>query len=173
MQHQTSKNNNNVPLLYRTLSTRHCSYPKYIMLINSMTPIPIKGQNLGDDVCSSLIASGRAAPLPPLVDDITDTLYWLQEIESPMHLQCIYNVVARNLLRVCIMDEEHIHPLDAHRQLTLRATHVLVHNHINPAHYGNILPIVSSFLEFCWGQQIHLFNFKSIITEMYAFLSEL
>jgi hypothetical protein len=51
------------------------------------------------------------------------------------------------------MDEEHIHPLDAHHQLTLSATHVLVHNHINPAHYGNILPIVSLFLEFCWANE--------------------
>ncbi len=65
------------------------------------------------------------------------------------------------------MDDEHIHPLDANHHLTLNATYVLV-THINPVHYATILPIVSSFLEFCWGQRIHLFNFKTIITEMYA-----
>ena len=143
------------------------------MLLNATTPIPIKRQILGNDVCSSLITSGRAVPLPPLVEDIADTLYWLQEIESPMHLRCIYNVVARNLLRVCILDEEHIHPLDAHRHLAVIATYVLVRTHINPIHDPTILPLVSSYIEFRWGQQIHLVHFKNIISEMYAYVSEM
>jgi hypothetical protein len=67
--------------------------------------------NTNGSATSKEVASGRAVPLPPLVNDIADTLYWLQDIESPMHLRCIYNVVARNLLRVCILDEEHNHPL--------------------------------------------------------------
>ncbi len=170
---QDGIDNNNILLLYHSLSTRCRSYPKYVMLINSMMPIPIKRQNLGDDVCSSLIASGRAVPLPPLVNDIADTLYWLQDIESPMHLRCIYNVVARNLLRVCILDEEHIHPLDAHRRLALIATYVLIRTHIYPAHDPTFLTTISSYLEFRWGQQIRLVHFKDTIKEMYAYISEM
>ncbi len=57
------------------------------MLINLMMPIPIKS----DDVCSSLIASGHAVPLPPLVDDIADpVLVTGNQIAnaSAVHLQC-------------------------------------------------------------------------------------
>jgi hypothetical protein len=71
------------------------------------------------------------------------------------------------------MDEEHIHPLDAHHRLTVIATYVLVCTHINPVHDPSILPTVPSYLEFCWGQQIHLVHFKNIKTEMYAYISEL
>jgi hypothetical protein len=65
-------------------------------------------------MCLSLVTSGHAVPLPPLVDGIADTLCWLQDFNSRMHLQCIYNVVALTLLQVCISDEVHIHPLDAY-----------------------------------------------------------
>jgi hypothetical protein len=68
------------------LFTRLCSYPMYIILINSPTPIPIKRQSLGNDVCLLLLSSGCAYSLPPLVDNITDTLYWLQDFNSPVHL---------------------------------------------------------------------------------------
>jgi hypothetical protein len=84
------------------------------MLRNGATPIPIKRQHLGNENCAALVASGYAAVVPPIIDDIADFLYWLQELDLPMHLRCIYNVVARNLLRVCIEDEEHIHPFQAH-----------------------------------------------------------
>jgi hypothetical protein len=52
--------------------------------------------------------------LPPIVDDVADFLYWLQDVNSPMHLRCIYNAFATNLLRVCCKNDKHIHPLDAH-----------------------------------------------------------
>jgi len=170
--------NNNIPLLYQPLSTRRRSYPKYVMLINSMRPFPFKRHNLGDDVCSSLIASGRVVPLPPLVNDIADTLYWLQDIECPMYLQCIYNVIPRNLLRVCILGEEHIPPLDAHRRLALIATYVLIRTnvypaHVNPAHDPTFLTTISSYLEFRWGRKIRFVHFKDVITEMYAYISKM
>jgi hypothetical protein len=94
------------------------------MLLHATTPIPIKRQILGNDFCSSMITLGCDVPLPPLVDDIADTMCWLHNINSPMHLRCIYNVVAKNLLRVCIMDEENIHPFDAHHQLAVITTYV-------------------------------------------------
>ena len=58
-----------------------------------------------------------------------------------MHLRCIYNSVATNLLRVCIVDEAHIHPFDAHYQLALIATYALIQmNFRHPEHnHNNIL----------------------------------
>jgi hypothetical protein len=167
------RNRNNTPLLYTSLSTRRCSYPNYIMLLNATTPIPIKRQILGNDVCLSLVTSGRAVPLPPLVDDIADTLSWLQEINSPMHLRCIYNAVSFNLLRVCILDEAHIHPLDAHYELALIATDILIQTHFPAEFDGNIIAWVSSHLDFCWGHhRLHLVPFSTIIRDIYAYLNE-
>ncbi len=174
MQNRNGTRRNNSPLLYRSLSTRRCSYPTYIMLINSPTPIPIKRQYLGNDVCMSLVTSGRAVPLPPLVDNIADTLYWLQGINSLMHLRCIYNSVAKNLLRVCIVDEAHIHPFDAHYHLALIATYALIQmNFRHPEHnHNNILAAVPSYLELRWGQGINLVPFRDIIIDIYAYLTE-
>jgi hypothetical protein len=53
-------NNNNIPLLYRSLSTQRSCYPKYIILINGGTPIPIKHHYLGNENCMALFLSGHA-----------------------------------------------------------------------------------------------------------------
>ena len=174
MENQDGNVRNNNPVLYRSLSTRRCSYPNYIILINLPTPIPIKRQSLGNDVCLSLVTLGRALPLPPLVDDIADTLYWLQDVNSPVHLRCIYNIVAKNLLRVCILDEAHIHPLDAHYRLALLATYVLIQTHVHPAHddYNYFLTSVPSYFELRWGHRLNLVPFRDIITDIYAYLTE-
>jgi hypothetical protein len=62
----------------------------------------------------ALLLSGYAVSLPLMVNNIADALYWLQEIDSPVPLWCTYNIVVRKLLRVCINDDEHIHPFEAH-----------------------------------------------------------
>jgi hypothetical protein len=52
------------------------------------------------------------------------------------------------------MDEAHIHPLDAHYQLALLATHVLIETHINPAFHGHnsVAASLPSYFELRWGR---------------------
>jgi hypothetical protein len=73
-----------------------------------------------------LLLSRHAVSLPAMVNDIADALYWLKEIDSPVPLRCTYNNVARNRLCVCINDDEHIHPYEAHSQLAIFATLILI-----------------------------------------------
>jgi hypothetical protein len=154
-------NGNHIPLLYRSLSTRRASYPKYIMLKNGDTPIPIKQQNLGNDNCYAHVLSGHAVTLLPMVDDIADALYWSQGIFSPPLLRYTHSVIVKNLLRVCIVDEEHIHPFEAHLKLRMIAIHVLFNTHWNE------LPVLAirSYVELHWGQEISSVGFKRALLQ--------
>jgi hypothetical protein len=131
------------------------------MLKNGDTPIPIKRHYLGNDNCNALVLSGHAVTLPPMVDDIADALYWLHGIFSPPLLRCTHSVIAKNLLRVCIVDEEHIHPFEAHLKLGMIAIHVLFNTHWNE------LPIsaIRSYIELRWGQEISSVGFKRVLLQ--------
>jgi hypothetical protein len=76
----------------------------------------------------ALLLSGHtAAPaLSPMVSDIADALYWLQEIDSPISLRCTYNVIARNLLHVCTNGYEYKHPYKTHSQLAIFVTFIIL-----------------------------------------------
>jgi hypothetical protein len=167
--HHGDNGNHHIPLLYRSLSTRRASYPKYIMLKNGDTPIPIKQHYLGNDNCSTLVLSGHAVTLPPMVDDIADALYWLQGIFSPPLLRCTHSVIAKILMRVCIVDEEHIHPFEAHFQLGMIAIHVLFNTHWNE------LPrsAIRSYIELRWGQEISSVGFKRVLLQADIDLNDL
>jgi hypothetical protein len=105
-------NNNSIPLLYCPLSTQRASYPKYIKLKNGQTPIPINQHYLGNNTCMVLLSSEQAVSLPPIINDVADALYWLQDVYLPMVLRSTYNVLTYHLLHVCILNEQHIHPSD-------------------------------------------------------------
>jgi hypothetical protein len=153
--------NGNIPLPYHSLSTRRASYPNYIMLKNGDMPIPIKQRYLGNNSCNSLVLSGHAVALPPIVDDVADALYWLQGVFSPPLLRCTHNVITKNLLRVCIVDEEHIHPLEAHFILATIAVHVLFNTHWNE------LPVsaIRDYVDLRWGREISSAKFKSVLLQ--------
>jgi hypothetical protein len=103
----------------------------------------------------ALLLSGHAVALHPMVNDITDALYWLQEIDSPVSLRCTYNVIARNLLCVCINDGEHIHPYEAHSQLALFATFILLRTYFGQDD-STSLALARAYLEAHWGNRLSL-----------------
>jgi hypothetical protein len=140
MQNHNNHGGNTMPLVYRSLCTRSRSYPQYILLITSATPIPITRQVLGNKISLALVASGHAKELPPLVDDIADMLCWLRELHSLMPLCCIYNVIALNLKWVYIMDDDHIHPFDVHYTLTVIATYVMAQVIFLQEHDDHLIP---------------------------------
>lgn len=156
-----NESNNAIPLLYRSLSTRRASYPQYIMLKNGDTPIAINRRYLGNDNCMALLLSGHSVAVPPMVNDIADALYWLQNILSPPLLRCTHNAIAKNLLRVCIVDEDHIHPFDAHFKLAMIAVHVLFNTHWNEVEISTI----RIYVELRWGREISTVKFKDVLLQ--------
>jgi hypothetical protein len=153
--------NHDPPLLYRSLSTRRASYPTYIMIKNGDRPVAINRRFLGNENCMALLLSGHAVAVPPMVNDIADALYWLQDFLSPPVLRCTQNVIAKNLLRVCIVDEEHIHPFDAHFKLAIFAVHVLFYTHWNELE----ISAIRIYVEQRWGQEISSVEFKSVLLQ--------
>jgi hypothetical protein len=77
-----------------------------------------------------LLLLGHAVLLPPMVNDIADAPYWLQDVKSPSALQCTYSIISKNLLRFCIVDLDHIHPLQTRYELTKFATYELFRTHL-------------------------------------------
>jgi len=153
--------NHDPPLLYRSLSTRRASYPTYIMIKNGDRPVAINRHFLGNENCMALLLSGHAVAVPPMVNDIADALYWLQDILSPPLLRCTHNVIAKNLLRVCIVDEDHIHPFDAHFKLAMIAVHVLFNTHWNEVEISTI----RIYVELRWGREISIVKFKDVLLQ--------
>jgi hypothetical protein len=136
------------------------------MLKNGVTPVPINRHYLGNDNCMALLLSGHAVVVPPMVNDIADALYWLQEMDSPVPLRCTYNVVARNLIRVCINDDEHIHPFEAHSRLAILATFILLQTYFAQDDCTS-LASATAYLEARWGNRLSLNHFKSILIDAY------
>jgi hypothetical protein len=100
--------------------------------------------------------------LSKIINDIADFLYWLQELYLPMHLRCIYYVVAKNLICVCIEDEDHIHPFQAHHRL-MAITYgcVLINYHF----WYTIIksgPSMRGDHESQWGERLSLVPFNNI-----------
>jgi hypothetical protein len=101
-----------------------------------------------------------------MVNDIADVLYWLQEIDFPVPLQCTYNVVVRNLLRICINDDEHIHPFKAHFQLAIFAMLILFQTYFGQYDITS-LASARAYLEAHWGNQMFLNPFKNVLLDAY------
>jgi hypothetical protein len=112
----------------------------------------------------ALLLSRHAVSLPPMVNDIADVLYWLQEIDSPVPLRCTYNVMERNLLRVCINDDEHIHRYEAHSQLAIFATLILFRTYFGQDDITS-LALARAYLEAHWGKQMSLNPFKNVLLD--------
>jgi hypothetical protein len=165
-----------LPLLYRPLCTRHSSYPKYIILINGGSPIPVRHGVLGHEISSALVNSGRAHEVPPVVDDIAETLCWLLEARSPIPLQCIFNMISSHLLRVCDIRTHHIHPFKAHFKLAAIAGCIIGRAHFNLDTFPDavVYDTVTHYLGVRWGRrQIIIVHFKVVIMDLYQKMHEL
>ena len=134
-------------------------------------PNLIKRHFLGNQICSALLTPGRAVAVPPLVDDIADALIWLLD-DAPIPLRCTYKVVANNLLRVCIINDDHIHPFEAHFRLTMVASTILIHKYFSHEDDAMIEQSVKDYVRLHWGHRISLVPFKSILLDIYNHLMQ-
>ncbi len=112
------RHNYSTPLVYSSLTTRRSSYPTWILLNSIPIPAPIKRRDIGNATCEALLSSHHAVQVPPTVNDIAEALPWILW-EAPHPVVCAYPAFAKNLYRVCMINNHHIHPYEAHFILTM------------------------------------------------------
>jgi hypothetical protein len=151
------------------MSTRRSTYPTWVILRSSPIPTVIKRSDVGNNLCQDLLASSHALAVPPLVNDIAESLPWLLW-EAPFPLTTCYTLIAINLLNVCEFNNNgHIPPREAHFQLTMFAMGNIMHA-FSSAHHGNAMIMLRYYIGERWGQRISFVNFRCLLLESYSFL---
>jgi hypothetical protein len=72
----------NPPPLYSAMTTRRSSFPTWLLIVgrpSTHMPHLIKRADLGNEVLHILISSNCALQVPPIVNDIAESLEWLIE----------------------------------------------------------------------------------------------
>lgn len=160
-------------LLYSSLTTRRSSYPTWILIKAKPFPAVIKRLYLGNQLTQVLLASDRAVAIPPVVDDIADSLTWLLR-DAPSPLKSCYVCVLANLRWVCCdrNDKRHIPPHEAHARIAVIAMSRVVRETI-PSMYFEALNYVRNFMVHTWGDRISFAGFQAILMDCYQFLLSL
>lgn len=169
-QQQRRRTTTQAPLLYTSLSTRRSSFPSWLLIISSPTPHVIKRSDLGNEVSELLINSNRALQVPPLVNDIAESMQWLLT-QAPVPLSYCYRAVAVNLLFVCdFTGEYHIYPYDAHLKIAMVCMNKLVYSFLHREVVVVANEAVTNYLTNRWGDRIHLVGFQRILLDAYNYL---
>jgi hypothetical protein len=100
-----------------------------------------------------------------MVNDIADALYWLEDVDSPLVLRCTYNVIVKNLLQICIVDEDHIHPLQVHCDLAKFAIYVLFQTYLDQCDAVTSASVIG-YIQSHFGHQISSMKFKNILIDL-------
>lgn len=161
---------NEVPLLYRALTTRRSSYPTWILLCSSPLPIPVKRTHLGNDICSMLVSSQRAVIVPPSISNIADSLGWLL-VNAPFPLATCYGTVVKQLYFACLPTSHHIHPFNAHEKILLIAISSFINSACEETYYTTIQSL-KRYINSRWGHRIPFVPFNEAVLETYGFLKE-
>jgi hypothetical protein len=158
------------PLIYRPLSTRHSSYPAWVMIKTSPTPSAIKASVLGNDIAQALLSCGRALQVPPMANDIAAVLPWLLE-RAPSPLKLAYHSVAVNLYLVCDFHSiHHVPPNRAHLRISLVVTNVILYGCFHQQIYDVAKAFVTNYLSNRWGDRLTFAGMKFILLELYSLI---
>jgi hypothetical protein len=164
-----ARSQNEVPLLYSSLSTHRSTYPVWVLLLTSPIPTVLKRSDLRNELCQALLSSNHAVAVPPLVNDIADSLGWLLW-EAPFPLAVLYATIAINLHYVCECNNNgHIHPFEAHFELTMVTMGNIMLAFL-PSQYDNAVNMLRFYLGECWGHRISFAGFKDLLCNSYAFI---
>ena len=100
-----------------------------------------------------MLSSNHAVAVSPLVNDIADSLGWLLW-EAPFPLAVSYATIAINLRYVCECNNNgHIHPFEAHFQLTMVAMSNIMLAFL-PSQHDNALNMLGFYLGELWGHRM-------------------
>lgn len=161
----TSMPQSDANLFYSSLSTRRATYPTWVLLTRSSIPTLIKRSDVGNEVCQVLLSSHSALPVPPLVNDIAESLSWLLT-EGPNPFVHCHAIIAKCLLRVC---RHQIHPAQAHFKITLAAMSFLM-KFFAPIVHDDAIEALRSYLQDRWGESISFVGFRYLLFDSYRFL---
>jgi hypothetical protein len=134
--------------------------------------MPINRIDIGNAICEALLSLNRAVQVPPTVNDIAEALTWILW-EAPHPLVCGYPAIAKALYRVCVINNNHIHPNEAHFILTMIAgANVLSANLRDQDGFDIAMGFLERYLNDSYGQRIRYIGFKQLVLDSYTFLSE-
>ncbi len=154
------------PPFYSLLSTHHSTYPTLVLLTNSSIQTLIKDLMSGMRYARVLLSSHCALPVPPLVNDITETFSWLLT-EAPFPFATAYAPLVRCLRCVC---RHQIHPAEAYFKIALIAmSNILLV--FAPILYNDAMEEIRSCLNNQWGERISFVGFRNILLDSYDFLN--
>jgi hypothetical protein len=162
---------NDASLIYSSLTTRRSSYPRWVLIKSSPLPVFIRRSHFGNEVFSLLLAANCTLSVPPLVNDIVESLTWLL-VEAPFPLRVCYRGISLTLLLVCDhRDSAHIHPLDAHEKIAMIAMSNVM-DAFSPRFYPNAHDVLKSYIRSRWGEGISFVGFKNLLLECYDFMQD-
>ncbi len=154
------------------LTTHQSSYPTWILLNSTPIPTPIRRSDLGNAICEALVSAHRAVQVPPTVNDIAESLPWILW-EAPNPVVCAYPAIAKNLYRVCVINNNHIHPHEAHFLLTMIAGANILQAYLcTQDGFGIVMGFLERHLNDHYGQRIRYIGFKQLVLDSFSFLSE-
>jgi hypothetical protein len=106
------KSHDDALLVYSSLSTHRSTYPTWV-LVRSLT-IPT-----ANNLCQDLFSCSHAIAVPPLVNDIAESLTWLlREVQCSLAIS--YDTIAINLQYVCECNNNgHTQPFESHFKLKM------------------------------------------------------
>jgi hypothetical protein len=116
------------PLIYTSLSTRRSSYPTWMLIKSSPTPHIVRRSDLGNEATELLFSMNRAVQVPPLVNDVAESLDWLAH-SAPLPLAYCRRTIIVCLEEVCDFNSRsYIHPLNAHFSIMMVALSTVLDN---------------------------------------------
>jgi hypothetical protein len=159
--------NHQYPLIFGPLSTRHSSYPTWVMMYSHSLPYAIKLSNLQNNaVVQALLGSERVLPVPHIVDDIAESLRWLLEDEV-FPLSSFYKVMVTQLLLVCDWKSPfHVHPYDAHYKIISIVAKRFLQKYFDHSIFHEVIYLVTLHLRESWGARITFGGFKNVLMEV-------
>jgi hypothetical protein len=162
------------PVIYRALTTRRSSYPKWVFLKSSPIPLLMKRVDLGNDAYTTLISVQCAIIVPPILNNVADCLRLLLFcVPFPCPVGRCYRVMTNMLYTACLPSSQ-IHLFDTHNRIALCALASMILFH--PGHeetYYSAIECGKRFIENRWGNRIRFIaEFDQEIIDIYLFLRE-
>jgi hypothetical protein len=160
------------PLIYTSLSTHRSSYPTWVLIKSSPTPHIVRRSDLGNEATELLFSMNRAVQVPPLVNDVAESLDWLVH-SVPLPLAYCRRTIIVCLEEVCDFNSRsHIHLLNAHFSIMMVAMSTVLDNFFPASVTDEAKEVTRDYMLMRWGNnRMHLVGFRNILLECYHFIN--
>ena len=160
------------PLIYTSLTTRRRSYPRWIIIKGSPLPIPVQRATIGNDVCLALLSERRAVEVPAFLNNVVDSLGWLQT-EAPFPLATCYGVLVRQLYLCTQPNYNILDPQHSHMNIIISSMHLLLSVTGHDLQLFNlVLDSVKREIQNRWGNQLPFVQFSDVLLESFNYIRQ-